>query len=115
MNMYMYAYFTEHVRLNGGSGPYEGRVEVYNHDHGQWGTVCDDGFDNTDGDVVCKQLGYIGALEIYGAVPGSGPIWLDNVDCTGTEESLLNCSHNGIGNHNCRHCEDVGVKCQGMI
>ena len=111
----MCAYFIEHVRLNGGHRPYEGRVEVYNHDSEQWGTVCDDGFDIADGNVICKLLGYIRALETYGAVAGSGPIWLDNLACTGTEESLFGCLHNGVGNHNCRHNEDIGVKCQGMI
>ena len=44
---------------------------------------------------------------------GNGPIWLDNLHCTGSESSLLNCTHDGIGvyGHYCRHDHDVGVEC----
>lgn len=42
---------------------------------------------------------------------GSGSIFLDNVQCTGTENSLSECQHNGWGVHNCRHYEDAGVSC----
>ena len=44
----------------------------------------------------------------YGA--GSGPIYLDDVQCIGNESSLLNCSY--TSQHNCVHGEDVGVECR---
>ena len=42
---------------------------------------------------------------------GSGPIWLNNVRCNGSERRLLSCVTNSIGNHNCGHHEDAGVIC----
>ena len=46
------------VRLADGDNEYQGRVEVCLH--GNWGTVCDDRWDNRDARVVCNQLGYTG-------------------------------------------------------
>ena len=45
---------------------------------------------------------------------GSGDIFLDNVVCRGTESSLLECTINTIGQHNCNHSEDAGVRCEGI-
>ena len=81
---------------------------------GKWGTICDDNWDNNDATVVCRQLGYNYSIRVLGRsqVPrGTGQIWLDKVDCLGSELSLDSCSHSGWGNRNCGHSKDAGVVC----
>ena len=82
---------------------------------GEWGTVCDDGWDNTEARVVCRQLFGYYSWSAYGSVyfgQGSGSILLDNVTCTGSESTLTNCGHLGVGViRNCDHTEDAGVRC----
>jgi len=99
------------LRLIGGPGPHEGRLEVYYN--GIWGTVCDDKFDNADANVVCYMLGYghsgRSINNRYGA--GSGRIWLDEVQCRGTETSIAECQHRTWGINDCSHSEDVSVSC----
>ena len=49
------------------------------------------------------------ALSLFGQ--GTGPVYLDEVDCAGNESYLINCSHAGVGRSNCKNSEDAGVKC----
>ena len=83
--------------------------------NGQWGTICDDDWDVEDARVVCRELGYPDAVRtlLGRQVPsGYGPIWLDNVDCTGEEQNVTNCPSRGWGIHDCTHFEDAGVECK---
>ena len=79
--------------------------------------MCDDAWDTTDAQVACRQLGLnvtgASALEGDAAPVGRGQIWLDDVQCTGMESSLFNCTANPLGDHNCGHFEDAGVICPG--
>ena len=46
-----------------------------------------------------------------GFTSGAGQIWLDNVQCRGTETRLVDCPALPIGTHSCGHAEDAGVRC----
>ncbi|MCB9592334.1 MAG: scavenger receptor cysteine-rich domain-containing protein [Sandaracinaceae bacterium] len=94
------------VRIVGGGAI--GRLEVYHE--GQWGTVCDDSFDELDATVACRQLGFASGVPIT-AEPGVDPIWMDDLECSGSETRLVDCVFPGFGVHNCSHSEDTGVEC----
>ena len=87
-------------------------MEVYYN--GVWGTVCDDEWDLREAEVVCTELGLgeaVAAIRSAFYGQGSGQIWLDDVDCVGTEHTIADCSHSGWGYHNCSHENDVSVNC----
>lgn len=97
------------IRLVGGNKT-AGRVEIYLD--GEWGTVCDDGFNIFEAKVVCRQLGFTGATAALSSAAfgaGSGPIHMDNLNCGYENQDLLSCRHSR--SHNCDHNEDAGVVC----
>uniref|UniRef100_G3SPF7 Scavenger receptor cysteine-rich domain-containing protein DMBT1 n=1 Tax=Loxodonta africana TaxID=9785 RepID=G3SPF7_LOXAF len=100
------------LRLVGGPGQCSGRVEVLHQ--GAWGTVCDDLWDLNEAEVVCRQLECGRAVSALGKAhfgPGSGDIFLDDLQCAGVERYLGQCAHSGWSEHNCGHHEDAGVIC----
>ncbi|KAL0984854.1 hypothetical protein UPYG_G00149510 [Umbra pygmaea] len=103
------------VRLAGGTHHCKGRVELWRKDG--WGTVCDDSWDLTDGSVVCAQLGCGFALHVSGQggpfEAGVGLILLDEVNCSGSERNLWDCTSQ-TKDLDCGHKEDASVICSGI-
>ena len=104
--------------------PCEGRLEIYYN--GKWGTICDDNWYKSAANIACRQLGFFGgAVDDYGRFinsyfpPGTSDqaIVLDSLRCQGYESNLLECpsrTHQPFVQplvHNCRHFEDVGLRC----
>ena len=85
--------------------------------NGQWGTVCQTSWDINDARVVCRQLGFPGALAAISDkryTPGNGPIVVDSVHCTGEEEGIQYCLHGGWMKKKCPLISHVGVVCEDV-
>lgn len=88
-------------------------MEVYYN--GEWGAVCDDGWDQQDANVVCGQLGFKSAIIVdFGQRPAAD-ITLENVICSSKDRILASCGHYGVGiTVKCRSLYKVAaIKCQG--
>ena len=80
--------------------------------------VCDDHWDDKDAQVVCRMLGFnkgVGFLGLntngghpFGNVPRAD-FSMDDVNCTGSEQSILDCPHKT--KHNCSVKEGAGLRC----
>ncbi|XP_019854372.1 PREDICTED: scavenger receptor cysteine-rich domain superfamily protein-like [Amphimedon queenslandica] len=104
------------LRLVWGRGNYEGQVQICIN--GTWGWVCHNSYRAEDAQVVCRQLGFsaTGATYrtygYYGWPNSSIPIWLDGMDCVGTETTLLSCPlSRAIGSVRCSYNAIAGVVC----
>ncbi|CAC5402549.1 unnamed protein product [Mytilus coruscus] len=105
--------FTENegnLRIISGAAANKGRLEI---DYkGEWGTVCQDNFENVDADVACGQLGYCSGMVMPAFLvnDGQGTIWLKDVNCSGSENKLVNCIFN-IDTFYSYHSQDIGIHC----
>ncbi|XP_071486157.1 CD5 antigen-like [Diadema antillarum] len=107
------------LRLAGGSTPRQGRVEIYHG--GEWGTICDDSsWATKDASVACRQLGFShadGLTISYSARIKEHLLvertnHLSDIDCTGYESRIEDCSHSGWGS-NCSNARGAKVECSG--
>jgi len=123
------------IRLAGSTQPASGRVEILIGD--EWGTICDVFWGLADAEVVCRDLGYTGALQatvgackygvhtyvcvIYQSTfthfiiyldfgQGMGPIHRTQVLCQGFEPNLFTCPAQQ-DTSSCDHSMDAGVIC----
>jgi len=91
-----------------------GIVEIFNEN--AWGRVCDDSFDVFDASVACRQLGFppIDAIlhPFIINTPATTPIWMDELQCTGTETRLVDCPFPGFDAINCSGNRVVEVSCR---
>jgi len=98
------------VVVVGGNGYSYGNIFARNS-AGFYGPVCDDGWDNNDATVVCRQLGYTYGTartnSYYGSVPSL--FSMDDVQCTGSESSIQDCRY--ILRDNCSGSEGAGISC----
>lgn len=104
-----------YYRLTGGGDNY-GRVEV--SVNGKWGTVCDQYWDSREAHVFCKQLGFSDGDPYTEGYMTTAParVWKSNFRCTGKENNLNACAHEGWTASSpesfCyQHVNDAGVYC----
>ncbi|XP_034471844.1 protein bark beetle [Drosophila innubila] len=104
------------VRLVGGSGANEGRLQVYLK--GRWGTVCDYGWNVLNAALVCHQLGYSLNPDdwrlLRSQLPNAGTtedVLMANVRCTPHDRDVTKCRAEYEFENSCSHENDVGLRC----
>uniref|UniRef100_A0A1X7TUZ9 SRCR domain-containing protein n=1 Tax=Amphimedon queenslandica TaxID=400682 RepID=A0A1X7TUZ9_AMPQE len=109
--------FYGQIRLVNGGGPNVGRLEICRNNI--WELVCNNDWSYTNAQVVCRQLGHPtdGATVLnetyFGA--GNGSILLGDIVCSGSESTILQCTHSSVGSHNCGPNDTVGIQCAESI
>ncbi|XP_060561518.1 scavenger receptor cysteine-rich type 1 protein M130-like [Ruditapes philippinarum] len=107
-----YPYNITDVRLVGGTGPYDGRVEVKINDG--WGTVCSRYIGSYDADTLCKSMdlkltSYFSYSSVYGQ--GTGAIYIGDMGCSATKTHVNQCSFVPPRRRYCSHSRDMSLVC----
>ncbi|XP_064650730.1 deleted in malignant brain tumors 1 protein-like isoform X1 [Lineus longissimus] len=97
-------------------GASSGTVELKTY--GKWGVICDTGWDISAANVVCRQLGFKGAVPITGFPTdakfgqGTGTVVWNNLQCNGDEQSIAECKYVEVfGTSECNSVNASGVIC----
>lgn len=107
--------FSGNVKLSGGLNRCAGKVEFF--DKSQWGTLCSESWDFNDASVACKQLdcGRTHKLTTHEEHDGSNThTWLDQIECSGMESSLAQCTRRPFTDKTCNTTAIAGVVCTGQ-
>ncbi|XP_071959550.1 scavenger receptor cysteine-rich type 1 protein M130-like [Antedon mediterranea] len=112
LSLIISVYSVFEIRLTGGPSDNIGRLEVYHN--GEWGTVCNNGWNLLNAQVVCRELGYGPPVDYFFSYGYDGfwyqPIVLDDVKCNGDETRLYMCTSRTTP-HDCSHRQDVSLEC----
>ena len=102
------------MRLNGANMKYGGRVEVFYK--GKWGRICRNEWNFKDAEVVCRQLGFSGALAEFIAADVNNsyiPFVMSDIACTGNEPELASCERtDGKLNVDCQDAKGAQALCE---
>ena len=101
--------------INNYHAPHLGRIEIKNQTSDIWGTVSGYRFSKKAAKVICRAMGFRGVVlslannRTFGS--GSGPVYIGGLKCTGKEEDILDCAHDGWENPRYNHKYDAAVWC----
>uniref|UniRef100_A0A3P8TX43 SRCR domain-containing protein n=1 Tax=Amphiprion percula TaxID=161767 RepID=A0A3P8TX43_AMPPE len=102
---------SDSVRLENRFNLCSGRLQVkWNQ---VWSSVCSDGFDLQDAEVVCRELGCGSPWRFKGELYGEAPEWSTEFLCGGHESGLLHCDHSD--RDTCSPGTTITLTCSGAM
>ncbi|XP_053388146.1 deleted in malignant brain tumors 1 protein-like [Mercenaria mercenaria] len=107
------------IQLRGGSGAWEGSVEVYLDEKSTWSSICDSDFGEKEAEAVCSMFGYNGRDAHHveyaaGYFSSSYSPKIGNLTCTGNETDIRHCSAVFRTNSSCTASTAASIKCRSI-